>query len=170
MQSDRHTSANDPLPALADLMRHAIEACKRGIDAGQGPFGSAIASTTGEIVAVSHNTVRSSCDATAHAEINAIREACAKLGTIDLSGHVIAATCEPCPMCASAIHWARLDAVCYGASIADAGATGFNELKVPVRSLYRDGGGRVVVYPDVLRDECLELFECWKQGPSPTPY
>ena len=78
------------------LIKRAIEAAKRGIAAGQAPFGAVIATRAGDVIHEANNTVHSSCDSTAHAEINAIRGACKKLGTIDLRGHVIGTTCEPC--------------------------------------------------------------------------
>ncbi len=152
------------------LMQQAMETARAGISAGQSPFGAVISTSGGEIVSAAHNMVRIDCDPTAHAEVAAIRRACAKLGTIDLSGHVVVATCEPCPMCTCAIHWARLDAVIYGATIADAKSAGFSELSVSAETLYRQGGSRVSIFPQVLRDKCLELFELWKQGPNPQPY
>lgn len=153
-----------------DLMRQAIEVGKAGIAAGQSPFGAVIAARTGEVVIAAHNRVRADGDVTAHAEIVAIRGACSRLGTIDLAGHVIATTCEPCPMCAAAIHWARLEAVIFGADIDDARAVSFNELLVSTQSVYDMGGSGVRVYAGVLRDECAALFELWKDGPNPTPY
>jgi tRNA(Arg) A34 adenosine deaminase TadA len=154
----------------AELMRRAIAAAKEGIRAGQSPFGAVVATGTGEVVIAAHNMVRANCDATAHAEIMAIRGACANLGTIDLTGRIIATTCEPCPMCAAAIHWARLDAVIYGAGISDAQNAGFNELALPIAALYERGGSSVQIHAHVLREECVELFELWKRGPNPTPY
>ena len=154
----------------SDLMQHAIAAAKDGIRRGESPFGAAIAGVTGEVLLTAHNTVREDCDATAHAEVNAIRGACRKLDTIDLRGHIIAATCEPCPMCAAAIHWAGLDAVVFGAAIADARAAGFNELEVSLQLLYESGMSRVRVYPAVLADECKTLFALWRQGSNPDPY
>lgn len=152
------------------LMRRAMDMARTGIAAGQSPFGAVIATLTGEVVVAAHNRVRADGDITAHAEIVAIRAACAKLGVIDLNGHIIVTTCEPCPMCASAIHWARLDEVIYGATIADADQAGFRELSVPTSSLFADGGSSVRVIPDVLRDECVMLFDMWKTGPNPEPY
>ncbi len=143
---------------------------RTGIAAGQSPFGAVIATVEGEVVVVAHNRVRADGDITAHAEIAAIRAACAKLGLIDLNGHIIVTTCEPCPMCASAIHWARLDEVVYGATIADAERAGFHELPVSAASLYAEGGSSVDVTPDVLRNECVMLFDLWKNGPNPDPY
>jgi len=153
-----------------ELMRAAIDAAKAGIAAGQSPFGAVIATGAGEIVVAAHNRVRMDGDITAHAEIVAIRAACAKLGAIHLSGHVMATTCEPCPMCAAAIHWARLDAVMYGATIEDAASAGFHELSVSAASLYAEGGSSVRVLPHLLREECVELFELWKNGPRAEAY
>lgn len=152
------------------LMGEAIAVCERGIQAGESPFGAAIATPDGRVICAAHNTVRADCDPTAHAEVNAIRQACRRLGVIDLSGHLLASTCEPCPMCAAAIHWARLDALYYGAGIDEAGAAGFNELGVSCRVLYDYGGSTVKVFGGVLRDECVALFRRWLDGPHPVPY
>ena len=152
------------------LMSRAVAVAEEGIAAGESPFGAVVATTEGNIVFAAYNTVRSACDATAHAEVNAIRGACRKLGTIDLSGHVMAATCEPCPMCAAAIHWARLDAVIHGAAIADAAAAGFRELSLPCSTLLTQGQSSVEVIPGVLREACRELFRTWQRGPHAEPY
>ena len=105
-------------------MRSAIEAAERGIAAGQTPFGASIV-RDGRLVVAAHNVVWATTDITAHAEVNAIRLACRELGTIDLSGCDIFCTCEPCPMCFGAIHWARFDRLVYAASVADAANAGF---------------------------------------------
>ncbi len=151
------------------LMTAAIEAARQGIEAGQSPFGAAIALKTGQLVVATHNRVRLTIDPSAHAEVTAIREACAKLQTIDLSACVMATTCEPCPMCASAIHWARLDAVYFGARISDAAEAGFNELHLPIEEIY-GRGSKVEVHADMCRAECAGLFKEWAQGPNPAPY
>jgi len=161
---------SDPLALYGDLMDRAIAVARRGIAAGQSPFGAVVATEAGEVIAESHNTVRLDGDATAHAEINVIRRACAHLGTTDLRGHLIATTCEPCPMCAAAIHWARLDTVICGAEIADAGRSGFNELSLAAADLYRQGGSPVRVVAHVEQARCRELFALWQRGPNPTAY
>jgi len=168
-----NTSSTNPLGSneyLAKLMRLAVDVAKLGIEHGQSPFGAVIADAEGQIVATEHNQVRQTNDSTAHAEIVAIRAACRNLGTPNLSGYVIATTCEPCPMCAAAIHWARLDKVIYGASIADAKQAHFNELSVSAETLYGHGQSLVQLIPCVLPDECRALFELWKTGPNPLPY
>src|SRR5688572_12536560 len=97
-------------------MRLAIGKADEGILAGQSPFGAVVVQD-GEVVTAAHNTVWRDVDPTAHAEINAIRDAAARLQRIDLSGCMMFTTCEPCPMCLAAIHWAKFDAVIYGATI-----------------------------------------------------
>lgn len=152
------------------LMKKTIEKCCEGIATGQSPFGASIATRDGEIICTVHNTVRASGDVTAHAEIVAIREACKILDTINLIHHFLVSTCEPCPMCAAAIHCAKLDAVVYGAAIEDAQKVMFNELTIPTKSIYDQGGSHVRVYPYVMRNECNQLFDEWRKGPNPNPY
>ncbi len=152
------------------LMHEAIAVCRKGISAGQSPFGCVIATAKGGVVSVQHNTVRAQTDPTAHAEVNAIRKACDALGRIDLSGHVLFTTCEPCPMCAAAIHWARLDRVIYGATIEDAANAGFNELHLFASELYRTGQSKVIIEGPVQREACAKLFEEWQNGPNASPY
>ena len=122
-----------------DFMRLAIEKTREGIAAGQSPFGSAIVKN-GEVVAVTHNTVWKTTDPTAHAEVNCIRRAAASLGTIELAGCTLYSTCEPCPMCLAASHWAKIDRVVFGATIAamSRGADVGGWLQPSVRSSVRD--------------------------------
>lgn len=152
-----------------DLMRMAIETCREGIAHGQSPFGCAIA-IGDQIVSRAHNTVVLSTDITAHAEVNAIRQACTEVGNIFLTDAVVATTCEPCPMCMAALHWARVGTVYYGASIADADAAGFNELQVPAADLLRLGGSKVSLQGGILTAECCELFDLWKANPTKVAY
>jgi tRNA(Arg) A34 adenosine deaminase TadA len=150
-------------------MRLAIEKCLEGIAAGQSPFGCAIA-RDGAMISCSHNTVVKTTDITAHAEMNAIREACREIGSIFLEGSIVATTCEPCPMCMSALHWARVDTVYYGATIADADEAGFNELQLPAAELLRIGGSKLKLVPQVLPAECRVLFAEWKNNPKRVVY
>lgn len=152
-----------------DWMRLAIDATRKGIELGQTPFGAAIARGD-QLVVASQNVVWQTTDITAHAEITAIRSACRSLNTIDLTGCRIYSTCEPCPMCFSACHWARLDRIVYGAAIADAAAAGFNELPVSNLDLKRLGDSPVEIVSNVLRDECRELFQLWLRHPQRRAY
>lgn len=150
-------------------MREAIAKAREGIAAGQTPFGACIAKN-GAVVACEHNVVWATTDITAHAEVHAIRRACKGLGTIDLSGCVIYSTCEPCPMCFSAIHWAKMDKIVFGSGIADADALGFSELAVSNQLLKEMGPSPVQVVEGFLRDECLEVFRTWAANPSRKAY
>ena len=152
-----------------ELMQLAIDACRKGLAAGQSPFGCAIA-LGDRIVAQSHNSVVMSTDITAHAEVNALREACQTVDDIFLTGAIVATTCEPCPMCMAALHWARVDTVYYGASIADADTAGFNELQLPAAELLRIGGSDVKLIGGTLADECRELFDQWQANPQKKVY
>lgn len=142
------------------FMQMAIDKAKAGVDAGQSPFGACIVKN-GEVVACDHNIVWASTDITAHGEIHALRNACKSLNSIDLSGCTIYSTCEPCPMCFTAIHWARIDKIFYGAAIEDAEWFGFNELKVSNHMLKEMGLSNVEIEKDFMRKECVELFEYW---------
>jgi len=150
-------------------MRLAIGKAREGVAAGQTPFGACIVQGD-EPVAVAHNVVLATTDITAHAEVAAIREACRALRTIDLHGCVIYSTCEPSPMCFSACHWANLDRIVYGSSIADAACCGFRELSISNEDMKRIGGSRVAIKPGCLRDEALELFAEWMRLPGRRVY
>jgi guanine deaminase len=147
----------------ADLMKLAIEKTREGIAAGQSPFGSIIVKG-GEVVASTHNTVWQDTDPTAHAEVNCLRSAAKALQTIDLQGCTLYSTCEPCPMCLSAIHWAKVDRVVFGATIDDAANAGFCELHVAAESLAEMGRSPLVVEGGLLREECSALFSEWKKA------
>ena len=145
------------------FMRAAIEKAKKGIAKGQAPFGACIVKD-GRIVSCEHNTVWKTTDSTAHAEMNAIRRACKKLKTIDLSGCDIYSTCEPCPMCFCACHWAKISNIYFGASISDAQKAGFHELPISDKKLDELGNSPLEVFPGVMKEECLELFEMCKKA------
>jgi tRNA(Arg) A34 adenosine deaminase TadA len=153
----------------ADFMRLAIDQSRRGLAAGQSPFGAVIVRGD-RVVAAGHNEVWLRRDPTAHAEIVTIQRAAAALKTPDLSGCVIYSTTEPCPMCAAAIHWSRLDAVHFGAAIRIAQDAGFNELTVPIEELYSRGGSRTAIHRGLLATECAALFDEWRARPDHRPY
>jgi len=142
------------------FMRRAIAVADEGIEAGQTPFGACIV-RDGRVVAAAHNAVWAETDITAHAEIVALRQACRVLATIDLSGCDVYSTCEPCPMCFAACHWARVSRIVFGARIADAAAAGFHEMPIANVRMKALGGSDVAVVADVLRDQCQALFARW---------
>ncbi len=139
-------------------MTEAIGEARSGIAAGQSPFGAVVV-RDGRLLARGHNHVWAWTDPTAHAEVVCIRHAAKAAGSISLAGCVMYTTCEPCPMCASAIHWSGLDEVVWGATIEDARRAGFNELGLAATEVYRIGGSRVRATAGVRREECAGLFE-----------
>ncbi len=143
------------------FMRLAIDKAREGIERGQSPFGACIV-RSGEVLSHTHNIVWLTTDITAHAEVHALRDACQKLGTIDLSGCTMYSTCEPCPMCFSACHWARIARIVYGARIADAQQCGFNELTIASEVMKQLGHSATVLSGDCLRDDARALFELWR--------
>jgi len=150
-------------------MQLALNACRVGVDLGQTPFGACIA-RDGEVLACTYNNVWSEMDPTAHAEVGAIRMACRELGEVQLEGATIYSTTEPCPMCFSAIHWARIKRIVFGGSIEDAKMYGFNELPVSNQTLKEQGGIDVEISPHFMRNDALKLFEYWQKQPGSRPY
>ena len=150
-------------------MKLAIDAARSGIAQGQSPFGCAIA-LGDAVLACERNAVLETTDITAHAEINAIRAACRASGRIFLAGASVATTCEPCPMCMAALHWARVETVYYGATIADAAGGGFNELTLSAADVVRLGASPVRLVPRILEEDCRRLFDLWKQSPGARSY
>lgn len=142
------------------FMRLALEKAREGIEKGQSPFGACIVKD-GKVIACEHNVVVANTDITAHAEIHAIRKACKELGTIDLSGCVIYSTCEPCPMCFAACHWARISKIIYGATIEDSKGFGFNELPITNEEMKDNGSSQLEVIGNFMREESISLFEQW---------
>lgn len=142
-------------------MECAIGIADAGFKAGNSPFGSCIVKD-GRVLAVAHNTVLTKRDATNHAEMNAIRLACRKLGSHELKGCVIYSTTEPCPMCFSAIHWAKIKAIVYGTCTMDVNGLGFNELTICDWRLKKEGHSPVIIKGGFMKKECFALLERWK--------
>lgn len=121
-----------------------------------GPFGAIILKNN-EVIAISHNKVLKNNDPTAHAEVEAIRMACSKLGTYDLTGCVLYTTCEPCPMCLSAIIWANIKEVYFGCTREDAESIGFKDNMI--YEYLKGNNPNLINFKKINHDECLELFE-----------
>ncbi len=157
-----------PFPDPA-FMRRAIREARRNLQTVDGgPFGACIV-RDGTAIATARNTVLRD-DATCHAEVNAIRKAARRLGTFDLSGCVIYTTTEPCPMCFSAIHWARIATIVAGTRIRDAKRAGFRELEISNARLKELGRSRVRLVQGFLRDEAMALFAAWARLPGRRTY
>jgi len=150
-------------------MLKAIKTAEENFLSGNGgPFGAVVV-RNGEIVAVAGNCVTSSNDPTAHAEVVAIREACKKLETFDLSGCEIFASCEPCPMCLGAILWARIGKLYYAADRNDAARAGFDD-ELFYRELSLSNDKRMLKPTQMLQEEAIKVFDKWIDTTDKIPY
>ncbi len=141
------------------LMRKAIELSIENVHNGGGPFGAVIA-RGGDIISTGVNRVTASNDPTAHAEVSAIREACRKLGTFDLSGCEIFSSCEPCPMCLGAIYWAHLDKLYFGNTKTNAKDIGFDDSFI-YEELDLPSEQRRLKAVRMLGEEAIKAFRMW---------
>lgn len=138
-----------------DFMGEALQEAYEGIERGHGgPFGSVVVKD-GEIVGRGHNCVLLKKDPTCHGEMEAIRDACRKLDTFDLSGCELYTTAEPCPMCLGAVLWANIGTVYYGCRRTDTDSIGFRD---NVFYEYLHGNKNLLQMKELGRQECLELF------------
>jgi guanine deaminase len=133
-----------------------------------GPFG-AVVTRDGKIIARSGNKVTTTNDPTAHAEVSAIRLACKKLKTFDLSGCVIYTSCEPCPMCLGAIYWSRIDTIYYANTKADAARIGFDDQFI-YKELEKPMEDRELPIIQMMRPEAQEAFKMWDRSPLKIEY
>jgi guanine deaminase len=142
------------------FMARAIELSLRNVEQGLGgPFGAVVVKD-GEIIAEGANSVTTTNDPTAHAEVIAIREACKKLGYFELNGCEIYTSCEPCPMCLGAIYWARPDRVYYGNTADDAAQVGFDDSFIYTELGHAHDGRRIPMI-SLMREEALGAFRAW---------
>ena len=143
-------------------MEIANQMAKNGINNNEGgPFGAVITDKDGNIIATGDNQVLKSNDPTAHAEVMAIRNACAKLNTYDLSDYILYTSCEPCPMCLSAIIWANIKDIYYACTREDASKIGFRDDLIYE---YLEGKNKdLISLKQIDRDECINLFEEYKK-------
>jgi len=150
------------------FMQMAIQLSVDNVDNGGGPFGAVIVKD-GEVVATGANRVVPNNDPTAHAEVTAIRNACQKLGSFMLDGCTVYTSCEPCPMCLSALYWARVKRICYANTKADAAAIEFDDsfiydqLDLPYEK-------RAIKCDHFMRNEALEAFKKWATKTDKTRY
>ena len=143
-------------------MKLAKQNAEEGISKGEGgPFGAVIIDKEGNIISNGNNQVIKNNDPTAHAEIVAIREACEKLNTYDLSDYILYTSCEPCPMCLSAIIWANIKEVYYGCTKEDAGEIGFRDDMI--YDYLKGNNSNLIHLKNMDRDECLKVFEKYKE-------
>jgi guanine deaminase len=149
-----------------EFMRRAIDCARQGVKNGQTPFGACIVKNN-RLIALGHNQVWKNTNIILHAEMVAISSACRALKTIDLSGCTVYSTCEPCPMCFSACHWARVERIVFGATIKDAKRFGFNEMALSNFKLKKLIKSKIKITAKIGVKENLELFRFWQaQGKS----
>jgi tRNA(Arg) A34 adenosine deaminase TadA len=151
-----------------DFMLQAVQLSMESISRGGGPFGAVIVKD-GVVVSSGINCVTLHNDPTAHAEIIAIRSAALKLGTFNLKGCEIYTSCEPCPMCLSAIYWARLDKIYYANTKTDASAVGFDDSFI-YDELKLKPEERHLPSEQMLREEAIKAFKAWQIKEDKTEY
>ncbi|MGD0734603.1 MAG: nucleoside deaminase [Terracidiphilus sp.] len=151
--------ATSPSPN-PEFLRRAIALAIQNVNTGAGGPFAAVIVRDGRIVGEGVNTVTATNDPTAHGEVNAIRAACKALSTFTLAGCELYTSCEPCPMCLAASYWARLDAIYYGASAADAARAGFDDAFL-YEEFRRDQAARALPATQMLSEEAWASFAAW---------
>ena len=152
-----------------EFLRRAIALATENVTSGRGgPFAALIA-RDGKVIAEGVNMVTATNDPTAHGEVTAIRAACKALNTFTLAGCELYTSCEPCPMCLAASHWARLDAVFFGAGAEDAAKAGFDDAYL-YAEFRKSPADRSLPAKQYLRDEAWESFAAWMVSPNKIPY
>ena len=149
-------------------MARAIELSIESVNTGGGPFGSVIVKDE-KIIAEGSNKVTSTNDPTAHGEIVAIRKACKSLNNFNLSGCELYSTCEPCPMCLSAIYWAHIDKVYYANTRDDAKKIDFDDSLI-YSELLKNVKIRKIPMAQMMREEALKAFELWDKKTDKVKY
>jgi len=152
-----------------EFLRRAIALATENVVSGRGGPFAAVIVRNGQIVGEAANSVTATNDPTAHGEINAIRAACRVLGTFTLAGCQLYTSCEPCPMCLAAAYWARLDAIYYGNSAADAARAGFDDA-VLYQEFRNDPPARSLPTSQLLGDEAWSSFAAWMASANKIPY
>jgi guanine deaminase len=150
------------------FMLIAIELSLNSVKNNGGPFGAVIVKD-GKIISNASNSVTLDNDPTAHAEINAIREACSALKSFDLSGSTIYTSCEPCPMCLGAIYWAGIDKIFYANNRIDAKNIGFDDSFI-YDELEKPMSERFIPTIQIMQSEAIKAFEAWRQKADKIEY
>ena len=150
------------------FMKRAIELSVQNVNKGGGPFGSVIVKDN-QIIAEGSNKVTPTNDPTAHGEIVAIREACKKINDFSLKGCELYSTCEPCPMCLSAIYWARIEKIYYANTREDARKIDFDDSLI-YTELQKNIEKRKIPMIQILRNEALKAFELWDKKKDKVKY
>ena len=150
------------------FMARAIALSLESVRVGGGPFGVVVVND-GQIIGEGANRVVATNDPTAHAEIVAIREACQRLGSFQLTGCDIYTSCEPCPMCLGAIYWARPARLYFANTAADAAAIGFDDCRI-AKELQLPAASRQIPMIQMMREEAQQAFRAWQSKSDKVPY
>ena len=151
-----------------EFMKKAIELSIESVNSGGGPFGCVIVKNE-KIISEGSNKVTSSNDPTAHGEIVAIREACKKINNFNLKGYDLYSTCEPCPMCLSAIYWARISKIYYANTREDAKKIDFDDSLIYLE-LKKNMNERKIPMIQMMRADALKAFEMWNKKKDKIKY
>ena len=143
------------------FLREAIKMAEASVKLGGGPF-AALVVRNGEIIGRGNNRVTLNLDPSAHAEIQAIRDACSHIGDYRLEDCTLYVSCEPCPMCLAACYWARLTRIVFAASASDAASAGFDDVYIR-QELGMEKDQRQLSMDQGLRDEAQEVFSLWQE-------
>ena len=149
-------------------MKRAIELSIESVNKGGGPFGCVVVKDE-KIISEGSNKVTLTNDPTAHGEIVAIREACKKINNFSLSGYELYSTCEPCPMCLSAIYWARIDKIYYANTRKDAQKIDFDDSLI-YSEFQKNIDKRKIPMFQMMRNEALKAFELWAKKTDKVKY
>jgi guanine deaminase len=152
-------------PFMARAIQLSIENARSGRG---GPFGAVVVKA-GKVIAEGVNQVTARHDPTAHAEVNAIRQACESVSHFELKDCELYTSCEPCPMCLGAIYWARLSRIYFAAVAADASKIGFDDSAI-YREIARPHGERTIPMIEMMREEALIAFLAWEEKPDKIRY
>ena len=151
-----------------EFMQQAIELSKENVLNGGGPFGAVIV-RDGKVIATGTNRVTANNDPTAHAEVNAIRSACAKEGTFKLEGCTCYTSCEPCPMCLAALYWAGVERIFYGNTKDDAKAINFDDSFI-YDEIAKPYAKRAIPIINIMREEAISAFKMWEKSEDKIEY
>lgn len=150
------------------FLREAIRLATESVQSGGGPFGAVVV-RDGRIIGRGVNRVTVDHDPTAHAEVQAIRDACRNVGDFRLHGCTLYVSCQPCPMCMGASYWARIEKIVFAATATDAAAVGFDDMFIS-EELMRPLQARALPITQLLRDEGLLPLRLWQEKPDKTEY
>jgi tRNA(Arg) A34 adenosine deaminase TadA len=150
------------------FMQRAVKLSIDNVRNGGGPFGAVIVKD-GEVIAEGVNRVTANLDPTAHAEVSAIRAACHRVGDFRLKGCTIYTSCEPCPMCLSAIYWAGIDKIYYGNTKEDADAIGFSDAVI-YKEFTLPLTERTIPMRPLMRHEAQQAFREWEEKEDKVEY